>query len=487
MPKLNENYLQLKDSYLFSEIAHRTAAYSEKHPDKPVIRLGIGDVTRPLCECAIKALHESVDEMGQAATFKGYGPEQGYAKTRDAIAAYYKRNGIDVDADAIFISDGAKSDTGNITELFGHDNVILIPDPVYPVYVLTHAQNIRYDRKAEALYIIDQTLLPGEEKEIRLQTIDEMVEAIRALRVRGAPAIGICAAYCMYVLAKSIRTEDRPTFLKRLSDYGQQLDAARPTAVNLGWAIREMMRTALEHVHDTRGQMLDALYERAVAIHEDDIAKCRAISEYGLSLLKEGDGVLTHCNAGPLATSRYGTAQGPFLLAAERGMHIRVFADETRPLLQGARLTSYELQRAGVDVTLICDNMASIVMKNGWVQACFVGCDRVAANGDTANKIGTSGVAILAKHYGIPVYVLGPTSTIDMACPDGDHIPIEERDGEEIKTMWYEKPMALPEVKCYNPAFDVTDHELIAGIVTEKGICRPPYTKSLKALFDDKK
>ena len=178
---------------------------------------------------------------------------------------------------------------------------------------------------------------------------------------------------------------------------------------------------------------------------------------------------------------------GPFLLAAERGMHIRVFADETRPLLQGARLTSYELQRAGVDVTLICDNMASIVMKNGWVQACFVGCDRVAANGDTANKIGTSGVAILAKHYGIPVYVLGPTSTIDMACPDGDHIPIEERDGEEIKTMWYEKPMALPEVKCYNPAFDVTDHELIAGIVTEKGICRPPYTKSLKALFDDKK
>ena len=355
------------------------------------------------------------------------------------------------------------------------------------ITAVTHAQNIRYDRKAEALYIIDQTLLPGEEKEIRLQTIDEMVEAIRALRVRGAPAIGICAAYCMYVLAQSIRTEDRPTFLKRLSDYGQQLDAARPTAVNLGWAIREMMRTALEHVHDTRGQMLDALYERAVVIHEDDIAKCRAISEYGLSLLKEGDGVLTHCNAGPLATSRYGTAQGPFLLAAERGMHIRVFADETRPLLQGARLTSYELQRAGVDVTLICDNMASIVMKNGWVQACFVGCDRVAANGDTANKIGTSGVAILAKHYGIPVYVLGPTSTIDMACPDGDHIPIEERDGEEIKTMWYEKPMALPEVKCYNPAFDVTDHELIAGIVTEKGICRPPYTKSLKALFDDKK
>ena len=266
---------------------------------------------------------------------------------------------------------------------------------------------------------------------------------------------------------------------------GEALNASRPTAVNLSWAIGEMMAVARARLQEPREALLDALYQKAVAIHEDDIAKCKAISEYGLSLLKEGDGVLTHCNAGPLATSRYGTAQGPFLLAAERGMHIRVFADETRPLLQGARLTSYELQRAGVDVTLICDNMASIVMRNGWVQACFVGCDRIAANGDTANKIGTSGVAILARHYGIPVYVLGPTSTIDMNCPDGDHIPIELRDPEEIKTLWYEKPMALPEVKCYNPSFDVTDHDLIAGIVTEKGICRAPYTESLAALFDD--
>lgn len=210
---------------------------------------------------------------------------------------------------------------------------------------------------------------------------------------------------------------------------------------------------------------------------------CRAISEYGLSLIKDGDGVLTHCNAGPLATSRYGTALGPLFLGKERGMNFHVFSDETRPLLQGARLTSYELQKAGIDVTLICDNMASIVMKNGWVQACFVGCDRVAANGDTANKIGTSGVAILAKHYGIPFYVLGPTSTIDLNCPDGDHIPIELRDPDEIREKWYAEPMALPEVKCYNPAFDVTDHTLIAGIVTEKGICRAPYTESLAALF----
>ena len=354
------------------------------------------------------------------------------------------------------------------------------------ITAVTHAQNIRYDRKAEALYIIDQTLLPGEEREIRLTTLDEMVEAIRALRVRGAPAIGICAGYCMYLLARDAWTEDRQAFLRKLTEDGEALNASRPTAVNLSWAIGEMMAVARARLQEPREALLDALYQKAVAIHEDDIAKCKAISEYGLSLLKEGDGVLTHCNAGPLATSRYGTAQGPFLLAAERGMHIRVFADETRPLLQGARLTSYELQRAGVDVTLICDNMASIVMRNGWVQACFVGCDRIAANGDTANKIGTSGVAILARHYGIPVYVLGPTSTIDMSCPDGDHIPIEERDGEEIKTMWYEKPMALPEVKCYNPSFDVTDHELITGIVTEKGICRPPYSQSLAALFDNK-
>ena len=351
---------------------------------------------------------------------------------------------------------------------------------------VTHVQNIRYDKAEERLYIIDQTLLPNEEKEIELRTVEEMIEAIKMLRIRGAPAIGICAGYCMYALARDIDAKDNEAFYRKLQIDGELLGVARPTAVNLRWAVGEMLDTAKAHLKDDRAELLEALYRKAVDIHEDDIAKCTAISEYGLSLLKDGDGVLTHCNAGPLATSRYGTGQGPFLLAAERGIHIRVFADETRPLLQGARLTSYELQRAGVDVTLICDNMASMVMKNGWVQACFVGCDRIAANGDFANKIGTSGVAILAKHYGIPVYTLGPTSTIDMNCPDGAHIPIELRDGDEIKNLWYEKPMALPEVKCFNPSFDVTDHELLTGIVTEKGICYPPFTESLAALFKDK-
>ena len=319
-------------------------------------------------------------------------------------------------------------------------------------------RNIRCDKAAGTLTIIDQTLLPNEEREIRLETAQDVYDAIKLLRVRGAPAIGICAAYGLYVTALDL-PEEEEAFWKGLEELAAYLNSSRPTAVNLSWAIRSMLDTAWAHRAQGRTAVLEALYARAVAIQEEDIAMCTAIS-------------------------RYGTAQGALLMAAEEGKNIHVFADETRPLLQGARLTSYELQKGGVDVTLICDNMASIVMKNGWVQACFVGCDRVAANGDTANKIGTSGVAILARHYGIPFYVLGPTSTIDMDCPDGDHIPIELRSGDEIRSLWYEKPMAPEGVKCYNPAFDVTDHELITAIVTEKGICRPPFNQSLAALFE---
>ena len=344
--------------------------------------------------------------------------------------------------------------------------------------------NIRFDKAAERLYILDQTLLPGEEREISPGTEEELLAAIKTLQIRGAPAIGIFAAYGMYLLARSIPEGEE--FLPRLRRYGDSLKSARPTAVNLSWAVEAMMKTAETTAGEGREAALTALWRKADAIHRDDMDKCAAISALGLSLLKDGDGLLTHCNAGPLATSRYGTALGPILLGTERGMKFRVFADETRPLLQGARLTSYELHQAGVDVTLICDNMASMVMKNGWVQACLVGCDRVAANGDAANKIGTSGVAILARHYGIPFYVLGPTSTIDMACPSGEDIPIELRSPEEISTLWYEKPMAPQGVRCWNPAFDVTDHSLITAIVTEKGICRPPYMESLAALFSEK-
>lgn len=346
------------------------------------------------------------------------------------------------------------------------------------------AENVYLSEDGSKVFIIDQTLLPNVSKVIALQTAEEIYEAIFQLRVRGAPAIGICAGYGMFVLAQQIRTEDPQEFLTQFRKYKEYLNSSRPTAVNLSWALARMEGVVTANLSRPVEEIVRLLGEEAVKIQQEDIQMCRAISEYGLSLIHDGDGILTHCNAGPLATSRYGTALGPLFLGKERGMNFRVFADETRPLLQGARLTSYELQKGGLDVTLICDNMASIVMKNGWINACFVGCDRVAANGDAANKIGTSGVAILAKHYGIPFYVLGPTSTIDLSCKTGDDIEIELRNPDEIRSKFYQEPMALPEVKCYNPAFDVTDHTLISGIVTEHGVCRAPYEQSLAALFE---
>ena len=354
------------------------------------------------------------------------------------------------------------------------------------IQTVIRVQNIRYDKAEEALYIIDQTKLPGEEREIRLRTVEEMEEAIRALRVRGAPAIGICAAYCLYVLARSIDAPESGAFLEQFRALAQRIGNARPTAVNLRWALERMLARA-DRTAGPPEQIVQVLERECRAIHREDGEMCRRIAEHGLTLVGEGDGILTHCNAGALAASRYGTALGPILLGQERGKKLRVFADETRPLLQGARLTAWELARAGVEVTLICDNMASMVMKNGWVQACFVGCDRVAANGDTANKIGTSGLAVLARYYNVPFYVLGPTSTIDLDCPTGADIPIEERDGEEIRSLWYREPMAPAEVRCWDPAFDVTDHSLISAIVTEGGICRPPFGESLRELVSREK
>ena len=343
--------------------------------------------------------------------------------------------------------------------------------------------HVRLGDDHTSVVILDQTLLPNREEYLTLRGPEEMFEAIRLLQIRGAPAIGIFAGYCLAALAEQRKNLPLGQFGAELHRLARYLNSSRPTAVNLSWVLDRLGQRAHAMPDADPPSLAAALREEALAIHQEDVAMCRAISEFGLTLLKDGDGVLTHCNAGPLATSQYGTALGPILLGKERGMNFHVFADETRPLLQGARLTSYELHKAGVDVTLICDNMASMVMKNGWVNACFVGCDRVAANGDTANKIGTSGVAILARHYGIPFYVLGPTSTIDLNCPTGDNIRIELRDPEEIRSKFYAQPMALAGVKCYNPAFDVTGHALISGIITEKGICRPPYTQSLAALF----
>ena len=343
--------------------------------------------------------------------------------------------------------------------------------------------SVHLSEDGRSVVILDQTRLPNRQEWLSLYQLNDLCGAIKTLAVRGAPAIGIFAGYAIYVMAVREETEDPAAFRAELESQGAILSAARPTAVNLSWAVKRMLAVLRAHPDADIPAMRALLKAECTAIHDEDIQMCTRISEYGLSLVKPGDGILTHCNAGPLATSKYGTAIGPVLLGKERGIDLKVFSDETRPLLQGARLTSYELQRAGVDVTLICDNMASIVMKNGWIQACFVGCDRVAANGDFANKIGTSGVAILAKHYGIPFYTLGPASTIDMSCPTGADIRIELRDPEEIKTMWYREPMALPEVKCYNPAFDVTDHELVTAIVTDRGIVYPPFDVNLKKLF----
>ena len=345
------------------------------------------------------------------------------------------------------------------------------------------AENVHLTPAGDAVEIIDQTLLPGEKKLIRLKSRDELYEAIFSLRVRGAPAIGIFAGYALYVLAKSIPAPDFSHFYAALQKEAEYLEQSRPTAVNLSWALKRMLRTARLHHDEPRPQLLDALRQEAIRIQKEDIQMNLKISQNGLSLLKPGFGLLTHCNAGPLATSVHGTALGPILLGQQQGYGFHVYSDETRPLLQGARLTAYELYEAGVDVTLICDNMASLVMSQGKIDACLVGCDRIAANGDTANKIGTSGVAILAHHYGIPVYVLGPSSTIDLSCPSGRDIVIEERDGDEIRSKFYAQPQAPAGVKCYNPAFDVTPAELISGIVTEKGVFRYPFADAFQAAF----
>lgn len=342
------------------------------------------------------------------------------------------------------------------------------------------------DDANNAVVIIDQTKLPGTIERISLKNAEEIWDAIYLLRVRGAPAIGVAAAYGIYVLAKQIKTQEYETFYREFLRQKEYLDSARPTAVNLSWALNRMQKVVENHAGAPVEHVIQYLKEEAMAIQEEDIRVCKRIGAYGLTLVKPGDGILTHCNAGQLATSKYGTATAPIYLGEEQGYHFRVFADETRPLLQGARLTAFELMSAGVDVTLICDNMSATVMKNGWVNAVFVGCDRVAANGDAANKIGTSVVAAVAKYYGVPVYICAPTSTIDMNTPTGADIQIEQRPAEEVTEMWYRERMAPQGVKVYNPAFDVTDHELIAGIVTEYGVARAPYTESLKEIFSKK-
>ena len=351
--------------------------------------------------------------------------------------------------------------------------------------------SVRLNNDRSALDIIDQTLLPGTVKRINIRTKEEIWEAIKKLRVRGAPAIGVSAAYGIALLASGLRTDDHDEFYKGFREIKDYLASSRPTAVNLFWALNRMETVVQRNEDRTVSEIKELLFKEADDIRAEDIQISRSIGEIGFGLLKqykkEGHeiGIMTHCNAGTLATAKYGTATAPMYIALEKGWagsDMHVYCDETRPLLQGARLTSFELYNAGITTTLQCDNMASILMKSGKIDLIFVGCDRVAANGDAANKIGTSGVAILAKHYGIPFYVCAPSSTIDMNTPTGEQIPIEMRNPDEVTEMWYSERMAPEGVDVFNPAFDVTDHTLITGIITEKGMCKAPYGEAFEKI-----
>ncbi|MEA5137460.1 MAG: S-methyl-5-thioribose-1-phosphate isomerase [Candidatus Fimivivens sp.] len=350
---------------------------------------------------------------------------------------------------------------------------------------------VRLPKDRSAVDIIDQTLLPGTMKRINISSKEEIWEAIKALRVRGAPAIGVAAAYGIALLASRVDAKDYSTFYTEFRALKDYLASSRPTAVNLFWALNRMENTVQKNQNKSVADIKEILFAEADKIRKEDVQISRNIGEIGFGLLqelkKEGQeiGILTHCNAGTLATAKYGTATAPMYIALEKGWagtDMHVYCDETRPLLQGARLTSFELCNAGITTTLQCDNMASILMKSKKIDIIFVGCDRVARNGDAANKIGTSGVAILAKHYGIPFYVCAPSSTIDLETPTGEEIPIEMRNPDEVTEMWYKERMAPKGVQVFNPAFDVTENSLITGIITEKGLCHAPYDKAFARL-----
>lgn len=335
--------------------------------------------------------------------------------------------------------------------------------------------------KNGAVRLIDQTLLPHEYKIVTCRDVKKLWRAIKTLQVRGAPAIGIAAALGVILGVKDAKAKDATRFSKEVKRVCAYLASSRPTAVNLFWALARMERVARNNLHKNVREVKRLLLKEALLIIDEDKKSCRAMARHGARLIKSGDTILTHCNAGALATADYGTALGVLFEAKRQGKLITVFADETRPLLQGARLTAWELMHEGIDTTLICDNMAASLMAKGKIDVVFVGADRIASNGDTANKIGTYSLAVLAHYHKIPFYVVAPISTFDMTLKTGRDIPIEERDGDEVRTV-LGKFVAPKGVKVYNPAFDVTSHELITAIVTERGIFRAPYARSLKKL-----
>ncbi|MFA5144228.1 MAG: S-methyl-5-thioribose-1-phosphate isomerase [Candidatus Omnitrophota bacterium] len=327
--------------------------------------------------------------------------------------------------------------------------------------------------------LVDQTLLPSKFKYISCRDVKTLWRAIKRLQVRGAPAIGIAGALGVALGAKNSQARTAGELLRDVSDTAKYLASSRPTAVNLFWALERMERIAVRSGARSAAEIRQILMKEALAIIREDKEACRAMARHGARLIRPGDTILTHCNAGGLATADYGTALGVLFEASRQGKRIKVYADETRPLLQGARLTTWELMHEGIDTTLICDNMAASLMAKGRIDKVFVGADRIASNGDAANKIGTYSIAVLARYHKIPFYVAAPLSTFDLKIATGKDIPIEERDANEVRAIGG-KFIAPRNVKVYNPAFDVTPNDLIAAIVTEKGIFRKPYGKNFK-------
>lgn len=334
----------------------------------------------------------------------------------------------------------------------------------------------------ETLFILDQTRLPNEVIIEKQETVQQIRESIKMLKVRGAPAIGVAGAYGLVVAMQGAVDLGREEFLANLRRQADYINSARPTAVNLSWALERVCARAVSSSAGDGRELYAEIRDEAEAIHGEDIQLCRSIGEHGVSLIREGCGILTHCNAGRLATSEYGTATAPMYLAHQRGINFRVYSDESRPLLQGSRLTAWELMQAGIDVTTITDNMAAYVMARGLIDLVIVGTDRVAANGDVANKIGTLGVAVLASYFNIPFYVACPASTVDLSTGSGDEIVIEERDPGEVTVIGTHR-IAPEGVKVKNPAFDVTPHELVGGLITDRGIIYPPYSAKLRDIF----
>jgi methylthioribose-1-phosphate isomerase len=340
-------------------------------------------------------------------------------------------------------------------------------------------------READAVVMIDQRKLPGAEIYVHCKTAAEVARAIRNMVIRGAPAIGVAAAMGIALGMRKSTASGTQKFAAEFYKVCELMAATRPTAVNLFWAIDRMKRAfaAAAKAGESVDQIKDRLDLEAQAIHDEDVASCRAMGAFGAAIVPADARILTHCNAGALATAGYGTALGVIRGAVEAGKHVTVFADETRPFLQGARLTAWELVRDGIQTTVIADNMAGSLMRQGKVDLVVVGADRIAANGDTANKIGTYTVAVLAREHGIPFYVAAPLSTIDLGTPDGAHIPIEERNAREV-THAGGSQLVPDGALVWNPAFDVTPHPLIAGIITERGIFRPPFIESLAGAFE---